>query len=184
NLGTLANVEEFNLLDRVCRPELLLEGPRETLAQAMHAEYARQRREQGASPDDPALAVWEALPETLRASNRAQAADLGNKLREIGCDLVPTTDWDAPPVPFTDAEVERLAEFEHQRWEVERRQDGWRLGPERDPDRKITPYLVPWKDLAEEVKDNDRNAMRALPTFLARAGFAIIRRTSPANPPC
>ncbi|MGH3831163.1 MAG: NAD-binding protein [Pseudonocardiaceae bacterium] len=184
NLGTLVNVEEFNLLDRVCRPELLLEGPRETLAQAIHADYASRRREQGASPDDPALAVWEDLPETLRASNRAQAADLGNKLREIGCELVPTTDWDAPPVPFTEAEVEHLAELEHQRWEVERRQAGWRLGPERDPDRKLTPYLVPWENLAEEVKDNDRNAMRALPTFLARAGFAIIRRTPRATPPC
>lgn len=181
NLGTLANVEEFSLLDRVCRPEILLEGPRETLAQAIHANYARRRREEGASPDDPALAVWEDLPETLRASNRAQAADLGNKLRTVGCDLVPTTDWDAPPSPFTEAEVEHLAELEHQRWEAERREDGWRLGPERDPDRKLSPYLVPWEKLAEEVKNNDRDAIRALPTFLARAGFAITRRTPPAR---
>ncbi|MGH3721799.1 MAG: NAD-binding protein [Pseudonocardiaceae bacterium] len=178
--GTLATVEGFSLLDRVCRPELLLNGPREALAQAIHADYAHRRREQGASPDDPALAIWEALPETLRASNRAQAADLGNKLRAVGCDLVPTTDWDPPPLPFTEAEVEDLAASEHQRWAAERRQDGWRLGPARDPVRKLSPYLVPWEDLAEEVKDLDRDAIRALPTFLARAGFAIVRRTPPA----
>jgi TrkA-N domain/RyR domain len=177
--GMLANVEGFSLLDRVCRPEVLLNGRRETLAQAIHADYARRRREQGASPDDPALAVWEVLPEALRASNRAQAADLGNKLRTVGCELVPATDWDPPPLPFTEAEVEHLADLEHQRWEAERRQDGWHLAPVRDPVRKLSPYLVPWEDLPEEIKDLDRDAIRALPTFLARAGFAIVRRTPP-----
>ena len=179
--GTLAAVEEFSLLDRVCRPELLLNGPREILAQAIHANYVRHRREQGASHDDPALAEWETLPEALRASNRAQAADLGSKLRMVGCDLVPTTDWDPPPLPFTEAEVEHLAALEHQRWEAERRQDGWHSGPVRDLGRKLSPYLVPWEGLPEEIKDLDRDAIRALPTFLARAGFAIIRRTPPAH---
>jgi RyR domain len=177
--GMLANVEGFSLLDRVCRPEVLLNGRRETLAQAIHADYVRRRREQGASPDDPALAVWEVLPETLQASNRAQAADLGNKLRTVGCELVPATDWDPPPLPFTEAEVEHLATLEHQRWETERRQDGWHAGPVRDPVRKLSPYLMPWESLPEDIKDLDRDAIRALPTFLARAGFAIIRRTPP-----
>ncbi|MBV8541845.1 MAG: NAD-binding protein [Pseudonocardiales bacterium] len=179
--GMLAAVEGFSLRERVCRPELLLNGPRETLAQAIHADYARRRREQGANPDDPALAVWETLSEALRASNRAQAVDLANNLRTVGCDLVPTTEWDSPPSPFTEAEVEHLAALEHRRWEAERHQDGWRLGPTRDLDRKLSPYLVPWEDLAEEIKDLDRDAIRALPTFLARAGFAIVRRTPPAR---
>jgi hypothetical protein len=178
--GMLANVEGFSLLDRVCRPEVLLNGRRETLAQAIHADYVRRQREQGASPDDPALAVWEALPEALQASNRAQAADLGNKLRTVGCELVPATDWDPPPLPFTEAEVEHLAALEHQRWEAERRQDGWQPGPVRDPARKLSPHLMPWENLAEDIKDLDRDAIRALPTLLARAGFAIIRRTPPA----
>jgi hypothetical protein len=179
--GMLANVEGFSLLDRVCRPEVLLNGRRETLAQAIHADYVRRRREQGASPDDPALAVWEALPEALQASNRAQAADLGNKLRTVGCELVPATDWDPPPLPFTEAEVEHLAALEHQRWEAERRQGGWQQGPVRDPVRKLSPYLMPWENLTEDIKDLDRDAIRALPTFLARAGFAIIRRTPPPH---
>jgi len=69
--------------------------------------------------------------------------------------------------------------LEHQRWEIERRQDGWRPGPARDPARKLSPYLVPWENLPEEIKDLDRDAIRALPTFLARAGFAITRRAPP-----
>jgi hypothetical protein len=180
--GLLANVAGFSLLDRVCRPEILLNGRRETLAQAIHADYVRRRREGGASPDDPALADWEALPEALRASNRAQAADLGEKLRTVGCELVPATDWDPPVLPFTEAEVEHLAILEHQRWEAERRRNGWRPGPIRDPARKLSPYLVPWEDLTDEIKDLDRDAIRVLPAFLARAGFAIARRTSPPRP--
>lgn len=179
--GMLANVEGFSLLDRVCRPEVLLNGRRETLAQAIHADYVRRRRESGADPDDLALAPWEALPETLRASNRAQAADLGEKLRTVGCELIPATDWNPPPLPFTDIELEHLAVLEHQRWEAERRQDGWRLGPARDPVRKLSPYLVPWKKLPEEIKNLDRDAIRALPPFLARAGFTIARRTPTAR---
>src|SRR5947209_2322850 len=82
--GMLSNVEGFSLLERACRPDVLLNGYRETLAQAIHADYVRRRREHH---DDPALAGWDALPETLRASNRARAADLGEKLRTIGCEL-------------------------------------------------------------------------------------------------
>jgi hypothetical protein len=177
--GLLANVEGFSLLDRACRPEVLLNGRRETLAQGVHADYVRRRREDGADPDDLALEPWENLPETLRAANRAQAADLGQKLRTVGCELRPAADWLPPPLPFTDTELEHLAMLEHQRWEIERRQDGWRRGPDRDPVRKLSPYLVPWDNLPEEIKDLDRDAIRALPTFLARAGFAITRRTPP-----
>ncbi|HEX6403535.1 MAG TPA: NAD-binding protein [Pseudonocardiaceae bacterium] len=177
--GMLTNVKGFSLLDRVCRPEVLLNGRKESLAQAIHADYVRRRIKDGANPNDPALAVWEALPESLRASNRAQAADLGEKLRVIGCELIPRIDWDAPPLPFTQSEVEYLAVLEHQRWQAERRQNGWHQAPFRDPFRKLSPYLVPWENLPEEIKDLDRDAIRVLPTFLARAGFAIARRTPP-----
>lgn len=177
----LARVEGFSLLDRVCRPEVLLNGPREVLAQAIHADYVRRRREQGARPADPALARWEDLPESLRESNRAQAADLGEKLRTVNCELVPATGWDPPLHPFTDDEVEHLAVLEHERWVADRRRDGWRQASVRDPAGKLSPYLLPWDGLTEEIKDLDRDAIRALPRFLARAGFAIARRPSGAR---
>jgi hypothetical protein len=63
--------------------------PQGDLAQDIPADYVRRRREHGARSDDPALAVWDALPEELRPFNRAQAADLGEKLRTVGCELAP-----------------------------------------------------------------------------------------------
>ncbi|HYA45135.1 MAG TPA: NAD-binding protein [Acidimicrobiales bacterium] len=174
----LPNVEGFELLDRVCRPEILLNGLTESLAQAIHADYVRRRREKepNAARDDPALRSWDKLPETLRDANRDQAADVGRKLATVGCQLAPTSDWDSESFRFAPQEVELLGRMEHDRWQEERIRDGYRLGPVRDPVRKLSPYLVPWEQLSEDVRDLDREAVGALPGFLARAGYSVVRR--------
>jgi hypothetical protein len=152
------------------------EAALEILAQAIHADYVRRRREQGPASDDPALASWDALPETLRHSNRDQARDIGRKLAAVGCELVPSADRHPPPaVEFTKPEIEYLARLEHDRWRGERQGDGWRSGPARDAERKLSPYLVPWESLTEDVRDLDRDTVRGLPGLLAVAGFTVRR---------
>lgn len=42
-------------------------------------------------------------------------------------------------------------------------------------DVKSNPYLVSWEGLPEEVKEIDRQQVRGLPSFLAKAGFRIYR---------
>jgi hypothetical protein len=170
----LGNVSGFGLLDRVCRPELLRNGITETLAQAVHADYVRHRVEEGGDIDStPSLRPWETLSETLRESNRDQARDIGRKLEAIGRQLTELNDWDAPAPTFTDEEVERLAIMEHERWVSERQRNGWRLGPEKDVEHKRTPYMVPWDELSEDVKELDRQPVRGIPRLLARAGFTL-----------
>jgi hypothetical protein len=44
---------------------------------------------------------------------------------------------------FTEAKIEALAEMEHDRWMAERLLNGWIHSEHRDPDKKISPYLVP-----------------------------------------
>ena len=95
--------------------------------------------------------LWEELSETLRNSNRDQAADIVSKLRAISCDIAPAENGRVS-VEFSSEEIERLAELEHERWEAERRLDGWTLGPTKDPVAKRSPYLVPWEDLSQEVR--------------------------------
>ena len=63
--------------------------------------------------------------------------------------------------------------MEHQRWVDQRRLDGWTPG-QKDIEAKTTPYLVPWDHLSEEVKELDRQTVRGLPAFLARAGYQIV----------
>ena len=83
---------------------------------------------------------------------------------------------------FSDEEVERLAVAEHDRWISERLEAGWRSGP-KDPDRKVTPYLVPFADLPPDIAEYDRIFVREIPVFLACAGMQVIRvpRTDPST---
>ena len=52
---------------------------------------------------------------------------------------------------------------------------GWKLGDEKDVDKRITPYLVSWEELAEVIREHDRIVVRAIPAFLAKVGFQIVR---------
>ena len=120
------------------------------------------------------MVPWESLPEDLRQSNIAQAADIGAKMEAIGAIIVPES-ADAPEFQFTDEEVERLAEQEHERWMRDRLSQGWRYGQPRNDERKIHPDLQPWAALSAADKDKDRNAIRTLPETLRDAGFQILR---------
>ncbi len=146
----------------------------EVLARGVHESY-RERRKATLASGDPSLAEWDKLPETLRASNRDQAAHFVEKLDAIHCDVVGYHGGEAPPFVFTPDEVEVMARLEHERWMAERTRQGWHLGPQRDPKAKTTPYLVDWEQLPESVRDLDRDAVREMPAQLAHRGLAVVR---------
>jgi voltage-gated potassium channel Kch len=173
------NIHVFNMLDRTCTPEIILQGPNEILARAIHEEYVRTEAVKGETPlTNRSMVPWSELPAILKESNRDQAAHIGSKLREVGCDVRSVADVDpAPPVGFSPSEIERLARFEHQRWVRERLAAGFTFAPTKNIDRKQTPYLVPWEELPEETKQHDRNTVHGLPGFLAKAGYAVVRES-------
>ena len=173
--GGFANLRAFALLERTCQPELLLGGTHEILARAIHEEYVRQQSESGETPQtNPSMVPWDTLPESLRESNRRQADHISVKLKAVGCGIAPLTDWDAEFMQFTPDEIELMARMEHERFVEERLRGGWRIGP-KDLAKKTNPHLVPWEQLPEEIKELDRNPVRGLPRFLARAGLQIHR---------
>jgi hypothetical protein len=116
------------------------------------------------------------LDESLRASNRDQAGDVARKLASIGCEAAPGEEAQGDAVQFEPEEIETLARTEHARWVGERLRQGWRLGPRRDIAEKQSPYLVPWEELSEEVRELDRDSVRAIPRLLAESGLSIVRR--------
>ncbi|MGD0247358.1 MAG: RyR domain-containing protein, partial [Streptosporangiaceae bacterium] len=79
---------------------------------------------------------------------------------------------------FAPAELERLAEQEHERWMQERQAQGYVPGPDRAA--RQHPDLVPWADLSESSRNKDRNAVHEIPSILRQAGFLIIRLPPPA----
>ena len=177
SLGDYKNLSAFDVLDRTCQLDLLLGGTNETLARLIHEDYANNQDRSGASPKtNPSMVPWQES-RSLTGSNRAQAAHIGEKLAAVGCALRPLTDWDARPFEFKAKEVEAMARLEHRRWVDERKREGWRFDPEpKDIVRKTSPHLVEWEVLPEDVREFDRNTVRALSAFLARAGYQIYRR--------
>ena len=119
-------------------------------------------------------------PATLRRSCVDQALGFWDKADLLGCDVVRADDPRAQGAGRVEGlvqeQVEKLARAEHDRWVAERESDGWTWGPEKDVQAKTSPYLVPYNELTEEVKDYDREPMRGLVARLAAAGYALVRR--------
>ena len=173
---SFADLNPFGLLDRTCTPDLVFGGTYETLAREIHEEYVHQQEQKGkTTTSNAAMVPWDQLPEQIKESNRNQAEHIRAKLDAIGCDIVLTTDWNIKSFEFTEEEVERMAEMEHERYVKERQHEGWRHGRVRDPVKKINPTLISWRELSKEARDKDRNTVKNLPNFLAKVGFHIYR---------
>lgn len=174
----IPGIRPVGLLDLTCNLDVVLGGPTETLAQAIHQAYLYDRLAEGQQfGSRPSLVTWDRLDGDLKESNRQQARHVPTKLSLVGCETVPSTEDEVSLIEFSAEEVELLARDEHQRWVEERTAGGWTFGPEKDHVRKISPYLVPWEELSEDVKDYDRQFIRRLPANLAKADYKI-RRTA------
>ena len=170
------NLHVFGLLDHTCTPDFISRCTYEILARAIHEDYVRKERAKGHTPEtNPSTVSWGELEETYKNSNRRAAEHIHAKLDAVGCDIAITTDWDTPQFEFTPEEVELLAQLEHKRWVDEKVGDRWRYGPSKDPEKKISPYIISWYELPEMEKDKDRDQVRYLPALLSRARFEIYR---------
>lgn len=155
----------------------LIEGSAiETLARARHADYVTRERSRGVSPaENPSIADWSELPESLRESNRRFAESVGTTLAGLGLCLRPLNGPESEPdFDLPEDSLERLARGEHDRWVQALIADGWRAGDgPKDPERKRHPLLVPWEELDEAERDKDRDPFRALPVLLGKVGYEI-----------
>jgi voltage-gated potassium channel Kch len=152
----------FDVLEEACVPARIGADLNDRLARAIHHGYLETCAARGDSPErNSSMLPWEDLPDHLRQSNFAQASHLGAKLSRIHCVITPESD---PPhdFTFTGAEVQLLAEMEHERWVLERQSAGFQYGPER-------------------ARDMDRDAVRRIPAILRQAGFQILRLRPPVT---
>ena len=164
------NAEMFT---RLLLQDVLFGESLEKMAMAIHEKYRRDMK--GERPDDhPAMQPWSKLVKAYKESNRQQALQIPEKLQAVNCGMVPTTGKPQIGVEFTAEEVEFLAKMEHDRFVAERIAAGWSEGP-ADDRKKTRPSLVPWDRLSERNRKKDRDTVRGLPEFLAKAGFEIYR---------
>jgi len=167
-------------IDRATFQALLVFG-REDLDPNKVADMAQefhQRFVAGSAKRLPAnMRPWSKLNETYQKANCEQAKYAVRILEACGFSVRSASE----PViftGFTDEEVERMAEMEHGRWNVERLRDGWRPGKPRSDELKIHDCLLPWTQLPDGpdgFKKYDREAVRAFPEILAKAELEVYR---------
>lgn len=124
-----------------------------------------------AAPSDHELQQkWDKLPVALQWSNFYCADSVDIKLRSLGFGAT-------PPARLTEEQVERMAEVEHNRWNMEKLLLGYRkptpeeeircrdkaVRKEYKEKRFIHPDIRPYCELAEGTKDYDRCISECLP---------------------
>ena len=154
-------------------PRILIEYI-ELIASEIHEKYNEKQKKE--YPErKAAYPTWESLPETLKYSNIRQARDIVSKLDQIDCFLSEQSDK-LPVTAFTEKEIEFLAEVEHHLWVDERRSTGWIYAEEKDVKQKKSPYIKPYVDLPEEIKELDRDTIRNIIPLVSEVGLLVFRK--------
>jgi hypothetical protein len=145
--------------------EFLSDRPDHVARAYSEAYRALLTREQRRDRNNRSAYAWDELDETFRRATRDVVAHIPAKLASAGID---PKHWlgvrGLPRLPAgvllysSPAELETLAELEHERWCAQRRMDGWRLPKtgKRDDARRLHPQLRPYAELTEAYKAFDR----------------------------
>jgi hypothetical protein len=157
----------FGGLEAVLTGSDFLSSAPDAAARAFHEAYVRNLPPGRESL--PANQPWERLQETFRRVNRAAVEHIPAKLASAGID--PSHWLGVAGLPRLQAgealaadpeQLEALSILEHERWNAQRRMDGWRGAPEggRDDARRQNPALKDWEQLSDELKGYDRDFVR------------------------
>jgi len=171
----MEEVHIVGLLDLASTMPLVTNATLEMIAREIHRDYVLDQLAHGQTPQtNSALVPWHMLDDGLKESNRQAAVHIDAKLKEIGCEKYPVKTIETL-YAFAEKELEFLAKEEHERWCEERRRAGWKFGPVKDVNQKVSPFLTSFDELPEGTKESNRTAIRRIPVWLAKAGFAIRR---------
>ena len=156
----------------VARPEL---ADLERLARAIHDLYNEKMLMR--YPDRPLkYPNFDRLTDSLKYSNLRQAMDIPEKLRKMGMAMCSAHDEGTAVTDIPHEYIEVLAEQEHEAWITERIASGWTAASSTDEKLKLTPYLIPYNKLPDEIKQLDRDPIENIPILLARIGMKAVKR--------
>ncbi len=140
-------------------------------ARLIHRDFLEQQRY---VHPDPVMQPWPRLRGDLKESNRSQIEYLVCILYANKFGVRPFHGVPNDP-KFTEAEIKKMGEMEHGRWNVERLQSGWRYAPKKDPQKRLSPYLKSWAKLDGGTKKWDYVNVRLWPEILAEVGYEVYR---------
>ena len=117
-------------------------------------------------------ANWHQLDPIAKQSYLSRSQRLLTMLHTAGFNVSRAEDSEVP-LHFPGDIVDFLAKMEHDAWARERVDAGWRHVTLRSAAEKLTPHLVPWAQMPEEIKQVDRDAVQRLPDLLLKSGYSI-----------
>lgn len=92
-------------------------------------------------------------------------------------------DYEPHPIDLSDVEIsddlvelwEAIAENAHEVWAYNRRQEGWKYGPERDDTQKLHPDMIAYSQLPESEKLYDREMAINTIKLVKKLGWDIVK---------
>ena len=72
--------------------------------------------------------------------------------------------------------IEEMAKNVHEVWALNRINEGWTYGPQRDDVNKKHPCLVPYHELPESEKEYDRATSQETLKLILKLGFDISKK--------
>ena len=116
--------------------------------------------------------TWDEINEEVKQYIHSQVRHIPGALNKINYELI-SVDEQPENIQFSNHEVEILAEYEHKKFSLEKKEAGWKYGIEFDEDKKIDPMLVSWDSLDEIYQNHIIESIKAWPEILAKANFKI-----------
>lgn len=159
----------------------------ELWARALHETYLSEQQKAGWKYGDkkdpsrktnPLLVDFDKLDPFFRESNLDCARSIPAKLKILGYGFKKQLSKPAVfefPQDVIDAHIDRIAEFEHDRWYRFYVLNGWKWAPKRNDDKKEHNLIVPYRELSEEEKFKDAAVITVIPKVLGETGFEVYR---------
>jgi hypothetical protein len=149
------------------------------LAPKVH-EYYRFKRREKLNPDKETdinqfrvVMKWDKLALSLQNSNLKQVAFMEHIFNRGGLKFQKSNYPEKFILSDKFKTLDNMARLEHARWNAERLLDGWHYGP-KDVLNKVTPYLIAWDDLDDDIKTYDYDPIKNFPELLLEIGYEIV----------
>ncbi|AWX31688.1 RyR domain-containing protein [Methanosphaera sp. BMS] len=120
------------------------------------------------------LCEFEELPLDLKITNLRLARLIPKELSLIGYELAYESDNRTSVNDFSEDEINDIAILKHEEWVEEKKGTGWTYDSVKSNKKRTNPYLVSWKELNEELQQNNIDTARSIPQLIDSIELKIV----------
>ena len=116
--------------------------------------------------------TWDNISEEVKEYIHNQVRHIPGALNKINYELISVNEQ-PENMKFSEEELDILAEYEHKKFSLEKKEAGWKFGIDFDEDKKTDPMLVSWDSLDKNYQNHIIESIKAWPEILAKSNFKI-----------